>query len=99
MEIPVIKKPEYLDLEILEAKFPIYMATKIKDRHRHVYDNLESKWGTVSFNLYIKSLVINDRNDRIGFEKSIMREIYHIKEEHDLVFPSLIEKITDWYDN
>ncbi len=66
-------------------------TTDLFRRYPHL-SGIELIWGTRECRIYLVTLLTDSRDGgRAGFEPAAARTIYRLLEEHDRVFPHLIE--------
>jgi len=68
----------------------------ISQRFPHIGEKLLLSWGTSEFPKFVNAL-INDTRDgeRKGFPPEIMLALWHIQEEHDVLYPASRVRIVD----
>lgn len=71
-----------------EAKFPELLG----ENYSRILKRIELLWGSKEASDYLDSLFLgdsDDRTDRQGFPVEIMKEVVHLKQLHDFLFPEI----------
>lgn len=71
-----------------DAKFPELLAKS----YPRILQRIELLWGSKEASNYLNSIFLGDSDDRVdrqGFPVEILKEIVHLKQMHDFLFPAI----------
>ena len=73
----------------------IVFPEHLTGQHPQVAAKLESLWGTREAVALLDNLVFSDRPDRIGFSFDVVRDLFALKDAHELLHPQLAGRTDD----
>jgi len=79
----------------VDTAFPDYLLPYTYYNFIHVYNAMALFWGTKDFAEYMVKTLTTDRAGRAGFPRTVIQELFVLKQEHDIAFPQFV-KVTVW---